>query len=84
MFRIFEIIMSLVLVYMAYVVFQDSASPAVLGVLLIIQGMFWSIDFLFIRTPIEEKSGIGIAPGRLAYRILPRIEPGWRLSEGAP
>ena len=54
MIQVFEAIMTGILAYMAYAIFEGSASSAVLGVLIIIQAFFWGLDFLFVRGGMED------------------------------
>jgi len=49
MFKAFEIVMTVILAYMAYVLYLGTASPVVLGLLLAVQAMFWALDFSLIR-----------------------------------
>src|ERR1051325_1272524 len=53
MIQVFEAIMTGILAYMAYAIFEGSASSAVLGVLILIQAFFWGLDFLFVRGGME-------------------------------
>lgn len=57
MFQVFELIMTGVLAYMAYTVIGGYASPVVLGILLMVQAVFWTLDFLFIRS-VDSKSSL--------------------------
>ena len=54
MIQVFEAIMTGILAYMAYAIFEGSASSAVLGVLIVIQAFFWGLDFLFVRGGMED------------------------------
>jgi hypothetical protein len=54
MIQVFEAIMTGILAYMAYAIFEGSASSSVLGVLIVIQAFFWALDFLFVRGGLED------------------------------
>jgi len=54
MIQSFEVIMTAILAYMGYVALEGTAAPAVLGVLIFIEALFWCLDFLFIRGGIQE------------------------------
>jgi hypothetical protein len=54
MIQLFESVMTVILAYMGYAIYEGSASMAILGLLVIVQALFWSLDFLFVRGGVEE------------------------------
>ena len=54
MIQLFEAVMTGILAYMAYALFEGSASSSVLGLLILIQTLFWTLDFLFVRGGAED------------------------------
>jgi hypothetical protein len=54
MIQLFEAIMTAILAYMAYAIFEGHASSAVLGILIVIQSLFWGLDFLFVRGGVDD------------------------------
>jgi hypothetical protein len=54
MIQAFEAVMTGILAYMAYSVYEGVASSPVLGLLIVIQMMFWVLDFLFVRGGFDD------------------------------
>ena len=69
MIQVFEAIMTAILAYMAYAVFEGTASSAILGVLIGVQALFWGLDFLFIRGGVEEIENMRRVARKLSHSL---------------
>lgn len=54
MVRTFEFVMTCILSYMAYCLYEGHVSGPVMGLLILIQSLFWGIDLLLVRSSDEE------------------------------
>jgi len=54
MIQAFEAIMTAILAYMGYAVYEGSASTLILTLLVVVQALFWALDFLFVRGGVED------------------------------
>ncbi|MBI4863966.1 MAG: hypothetical protein HY815_27460 [Candidatus Riflebacteria bacterium] len=54
MVQLFETIMTAILAYMAYALYDGVSAPSILSLLVFVQVLFWVLDFLFIRGGMAE------------------------------